>query len=146
MLRHRISDLLPLRVSPSGEGLCTPQHCVPDFPQGPQQAFPLTLPLTVTRGVEAPYRLFPPSLLKSDLKIRPVWLVPASLLIQFEDWFVIEDLKDASKELVMQTQLSPAHVESILNAMKEIKLGQELSVLKVQRLLCLSAAVANCYH
>lgn len=133
-------------MSPPGEGLCTLQHRVPDFPLGPQQEFPLTLPLTVTQGVEAPNRLFAPSLLKSDLKIRPVRLIPASSLIQFEDWFVIEDLKDASKELVMQTRLSPARVESILNVMKNIKLSQELSVLKVQRLLRLLAAVASCYH
>lgn len=45
--------------------------------------------------------------------------------------------------IMMQAQLSPALVELTLNAMKDIKLGQELSVLQVQRLLDLVAAGDN---
>lgn len=43
----------------------------------------------------------------------------------------------------MQAHLSPAYVELILAAMKDIRLGQELSVLQAQRLLGLMVAAAN---
>lgn len=75
-----------------------------------------------------------------------VYLVPTSLLIQFEDWFVIKDLKDALKELVIQSQLFPTWVASILNAIKDIQLGQELSVPKVQRLLAVGHCHRETYH
>lgn len=43
----------------------------------------------------------------------------------------------------MQPHLSPERVVSILNTVSDIKLGQELSVIEIHRLLGLMAAAAN---
>ncbi len=45
--------------------------------------------------------------------------------------------------ITMQAQLSPARVESILNALKNIKLGQRITVHYLQRVLGLMAAAST---
>lgn len=50
------------------------------------------------------------------------------------------------ESVMMQAQLSLAHIESILAAVTRIKLGQFITVKQFQRLLRLMAAVSNVIH
>ncbi len=52
-------------------------------------------------------------------------------------------LGEAWDSTSMQPRLSPAHIDSILSAVKRIRLGQSLTVKQFQRLLGLMAAASN---
>ncbi len=45
--------------------------------------------------------------------------------------------------MMMQANLSPAHIELIIAAMKKVRLSQSLTVKQFQRLLGLMAAASN---